>query len=73
MKKTDIDGALADQVATDAPLLNINADTIFGLHRKPDGQLGMGNKVVRIDVNGNTWSANVDNTETSRSWSVYFQ
>ena len=47
---TDIDGALAAQRATDA----IPRPDTFGLYRKQDGQLGMGNKAVRLDVNGKT-------------------
>ena len=57
MKKTltDIDGALTAQRATDARAPpNKNADTTFGLYKKQDGELSMGNKVVRLDVNENT-------------------
>ena len=46
----DIDGALAAQ-RVDAP----------GVYQKQDGQLSMGNKVVRLDVNGKTLI--VDDTE----------
>ena len=49
MKKrlTDIDGALAAQRATDARSRpDTNVDTTFGLYRKQDGQLSMGNKAV---------------------------
>ena len=55
MKKmlTDIEGALMDQRATDArPQPDKYVDTT--LYRKQDGQLGMGNKAVRLDVNGKT-------------------
>ena len=38
-----------------------NADTTFGVHRKQDVQLSMGNKVVRIDPNRKTLT--VDDTE----------
>ena len=64
MKKTltDIDGSLSAQRAIDAiPPLNTNTDTTFDLYRKQDGQLSMGNKVVRLDVNGKTLT--VDDTE----------
>ena len=57
MKKTltVINGALTAQCTPDArPSLNKNADTTFGLYQKQDGRLGMGNKVVRLDVNGKT-------------------
>ena len=37
---TDVDGALA-----------AIADITFGIYKKRDGQLGMGSKVVRFDVN----------------------
>ena len=64
MKKalTAIDGALTAQrvEAHSKTPLNINTDTTFGIHRRQDGQLGIGNKVVRIDANGNTLS--VDET-----------
>ena len=52
MKKTltDIDGVLAAQRATDTrPRRDKSTDTIFGLGRKQDGQLDMGNKVVQLD------------------------
>ena len=55
MKKTltDIDGALTAQRATDAkPRPDKNADTTFGLSQRQDGQVGMGNKVVRLGTNG---------------------
>ena len=66
MKKTlmDIDGALVAQGATDAPSRpqpNKNPEFPFGIYRKRDGQLGMGSKVVRIDVNRKT--STVDDTE----------
>ena len=47
---TDMDGALATQ-RVEAPSktpLNRNTDTTFGLYKKRDRQLGMGNKVVRM-------------------------
>ena len=83
MKKTstDIDGALTAQ-RVDARLpLNKNTDTTFGVYQRQDGQLGMGNKVVRLDANGKTilvdateykltWVARVDNKETSTNWSA---
>ena len=50
MKKalTDIDGALAAQrVEAGSKTPNENTDTNFGIHRRQDGQLGIGNKVVR--------------------------
>ena len=60
--KTDIDGALAAQRVTDArPPLDKNTDTTFGIHRRQDGQLGMGSKAVRLGVNGKTLA--VDDTE----------
>ena len=49
MKKTltDIDGALTVQ-RVDARLpLNKNTDTTFGIHKRQDGQLGMGNILIR--------------------------
>ena len=52
MKKPlkDIDRALTVQRATDVrPRPDKNADTTFGIFQKQDGQLGMGNKVVRLD------------------------
>ena len=48
---TDVDGALAAQRGAEAPPLNKNADITFGIYKKRDGQLGMGSKVVRFDVN----------------------
>ena len=64
MKKTltDIDCALTAQ-CVEAPSktpLNRNTDTTFGIHRRQDGQLGIGNKVIRLDANGKTLS--VDDT-----------
>ena len=56
MKKTltDINGALPAQCSTDdIPPLNKNTATTFGIHRRQDGQLGMGSKAVRLGVNGN--------------------
>ena len=48
MKKTltDIDGTLAAQHVDARHRPDKNADIIFGLFQKQDGQLGMGNKVV---------------------------
>ena len=48
MKKTlmDIDGALAAQRVDARPPPSKIADTIFGLYRKQDRQLSMGNKAV---------------------------
>ena len=38
--------------ATDAKSqLDKNTDTTFGMHKKQDGQLGMGNKAVQLDEN----------------------
>ena len=56
MKKmlTDIDGALTAQRVDARPPPNKNADTTFGLYRKKDGQLGMGNKIAQLDVNEKT-------------------
>ena len=53
---TYIDGALAAQ-RVEAPSitpLNKNTDTFFAKHRRQDGQLGIGNKVLRLDANGKT-------------------
>ena len=60
MKKTltDIDGALTTQHARSKSDKNI--DISFGLYRKQDGQLSMGNKAVRLNVNGKTLT--VDDT-----------
>ena len=57
---TDIDGALTAQrvEARSKSPLNRNTDTNFGIHRRQDGQLGIGNKVVRLDANGKTLSVN---------------
>ena len=56
MKKTltDIDGALAAQRVDARPPLSKNTDITFGVYKKQDGQLSMGNKIVRLDVNGKT-------------------
>ena len=41
---------MSAQRATDAkPPLNRNIDATFGIHKRQNGQLGMGNKVVRLD------------------------
>ena len=57
MKKT-----LTAQRATDARLRSDkNTDTTFGLFQKQDGQLGMGDKVVRLG--GNAKTLIVDDTE----------
>ena len=48
-----------------------NADTTFGLFKKQEGQLGMGNKVVRLGANAKTLL--VDDTEyklTSGQWKI---
>ena len=54
MKKalTDIDGALIVQRAEtpSKPPLSKITDITLDLHRKQDGQLSMGNKVVRLDA-----------------------
>ena len=60
---TNVDGALAAELV-EAPSkmpINENTDTTFGIHRRQDGQLGIGNKVVRLNANGKTLS--VDDTE----------
>ena len=64
MKKrlTDIDTNLTARRATDAkPRPDKNTDTAFGIHKRQDGQLGMGNKVVQLGANGKTLL--VDDTE----------
>ena len=74
MKKTltDIDGALTAQRATDArPPLNKNTDATFGIHRKQDGQLGMGNKVVLFDASRNTLSVDDKEYKLSPGLLVY--
>ena len=50
MKKTltDIDVALTAQRVDVRPLSSKTSDTTFGIYRKPDGKLGMGNRVVQI-------------------------
>ena len=65
MKKalTDIDGALAAQ-RVEAPSKtpqSKSTDTNFSLHRRQDGQLSMGCKIVRLDASRKTLS--VDDTE----------
>ena len=58
---TDIDGALTAQRATDPrPRPDKNVDTTVCLYRKKDGQLSMGNKAVRLDVNGKTLTIDPD-------------
>ena len=64
MKKAlpDIDGALPAQCVeapSKTPLIK-NTDITFGIHGRNDGQLGIRNKVVRLDANGKTSS--VDDT-----------
>ena len=64
MKKAlmDIDGAwIAQRVEAPFKTALKNADTSFGFHRKQNGQLSMGNKVVRLDASRKTLS--VDDTE----------
>ena len=64
MKKplTEYDGALSAQRATDArPRPDKNTDTTFGLFQRQDGQLSMGNKVVRLGANGKALT--IDGTE----------
>ena len=55
MKKalTGIDGALtAQRVETSSKTpLNRITDATFGIHRRQNGQLGIGIKVLRIDAN----------------------
>ena len=63
MKKmlTDIDGALTAQRATDARARpDKNVDPIFGLYRKQNGQLSMGNKAVGLNVNGKTLTIDIE-------------
>ena len=52
MKKTlmDIDGALTAHRVDARPPPNKKADTTFGIYRRHDGQLGMGNKVLWKDI-----------------------
>ena len=53
MKKTLADIDVALNRATDArPQLNKNTDTTFGIHRRQDGQLGIGSNEVQL--NGKT-------------------
>ena len=56
IKKTlmDIDGAVAAQGAPSRSSPNKNTDMTFGIHKKRDGQISMGNIGVQIDVNGKT-------------------
>ena len=57
MKKmlTDIDGALTAQRATDArPRLDKNVETFETYTENKNEQLSMGNKAVRLNVNGKT-------------------
>ena len=49
--------------------LNKNTATTFGIHRRQDGQLGIGNKVVRLDTNGKALS--VDDTEYKLTPSLF--
>ena len=50
MKKTltDIDVTLTAQRVDARPLSSKTSDTTFGIYRRPDGKLGMGNRVVQI-------------------------
>ena len=56
MKKalTDVDGALAAQRVESPSKMPLNkiTDTTLGIHRRQDGQVGIGNKVLRLDENG---------------------
>ena len=63
MKKTltDVDGALPAQRVDARPRPDKNTDTTFGIHKRQDGQIGMGSKVVRIE--GNKQILLVDDTE----------
>ena len=54
MKKTDIDGVLKAQRVDARPPSSKTADTAFGFYKKQDGQLSMGNKAVRLNVNRKT-------------------
>ena len=56
MKKTskDIDRALAAQRVGARPPPSKSVDTTFGLYRKQDGQLSMGNKAIQLHVNRKT-------------------
>ena len=50
------------QRATDGrPPLSKNTDTTFGVYKKQDGKLSMGNKAVQLGANGKTLT--VDDTE----------
>ena len=56
------DGALTTQRATDAkPSRSKNTDTTFGVYKRQDWQLSLGNKVVQFD--GNKITLSVDDTE----------
>ena len=60
MKKTltDIDVALAAQRVDARPRPDKDTDTTFGVYNRQDGQLGTGNKVVRLDANGKALTIN---------------
>ena len=60
MKKTLMELWTAQRVDARPPPRK-HVDTTFGLYRKQDGQLSMGNKAVRHDVNGKTLT--MDDTE----------
>ena len=60
MKITDIDGALTAQRVEARSPLSKNTDTAFGVYKRQDGQLIMGNKVVQFD--GNKKTLTVDDT-----------
>ena len=62
MKKalTNNDGALTAQRVEAPSKTPLNKTDTTGIHKRQDGQLGIGNKVVRLDVNGMTLS--VDDT-----------
>ena len=48
---TCIDIALTAQRVDATPPLDKNVDTTFGIYRRQDGQLGMGNKIVQLNRN----------------------
>ena len=48
---TGIDRALTAQRVDATPPLDKNDDTTFGIYRRQDGQLAMGNKIVELNRN----------------------
>ena len=63
MKETlkGIDRALTAQRVDATPPLDKNVETTFGIYRRQDGQLAMGNKIVQLNSNKKTLT--VDDTE----------